>query len=528
MISEEREVAVVSAAEDERRRAEDGGGDPDRYSVDEALSWAGFGRYQYWVLGYAGLGYLVDAMEVMILSFIGPSVKSIWGLSDSEEGLITTVVFTGMLVGAYSWGLFSDHFGRRKAMASVATVTAISSIASAFSPTYTTLLMLRALVGSGLGGASVYFCWFLEFVPPQNRGAWMVIFSMFWTLGGILEAVLAWMIMPRLGWRWLLVVSSMPSIAAVAFYGLIVESPRYLCSKGRVKEAHIVLQSIAATNKTKLPTGMLGCHQKTTTAGVTDALLPDNLGVAAAVNRRGRFSSAFSILSPKLMGTTFLIWTLYFGNAFLYYGVILMTSQLSSGQTKCLSAPALNGDSNSNLYRDVLFTSLAEVPGLVLAAILVDKVGRKFSLVFMFALGFLFLLPLALRQAETLTTLSLSGARMCFIGTFTITSIYCPEVKKNARSLFVISRGYGFRSKKCLFLAQIYPTTVRITGAGVANSVGRIGGMICPIVVVQLVNGCEIMSAILLFEAVLVVSGLSVLLFPVETKGHGLADTLDS
>ncbi|VFR00219.1 unnamed protein product [Cuscuta campestris] len=307
--------------------------------------------------------------------------------------------------------------------------------------------------------------------------------------------------MPRLGWRWLLVVSSMPSIAAVAFFGLIVESPRYLCSKGRVKEAHIVLQSIAATNKTKLPTGVLGCHQKTTTAGVTDTLLPDNLGVAAAVNRRGRFSSAFAILSPKLMGTTFLIWTLYFGNAFLYYGVILMTSQLSSGQTKCLSTPALNGDSDNNLYRDVLFTSLAEVPGLVLAATLVDKVGRKFSLVFMFALGFLFLLPLALHQRETLTTLLLSGARMCFIGTFTITSIYCPE---------------------------IYPTTVRITGAGVANSVGRIGGMICPIVVVQLVNGCEIMSAILLFEVVLVVSGLSVLLFPVETKGHGLADTLDS
>lgn len=494
-------VVMVSAAEQEWRRAEDAGGEPDRYSVDEALSGAGFGRYQYWVLGYAGLGYLVDAMEVMILSFIGPSVKSIWGLSDSEEGLITTVVFTGMLVGAYSWGLFSDHYGRRKAMASVATVTAISSIASAFSPTYTTLLMLRALVGTGLGGASVYFCWFLEFVPPRNRGAWMVIFSTFWTLGGILEAVLAWMVMPRLGWRWLLVVSSMPSIAAVAFNWLTVESPRYLCSKGRVRDAHIVLQRIAATNKAKLPTGMLRCCQETTTtSGVTDALLPDN---RAAVNRRGRFSSAFAILSPKLMGTTFLIWTLYFGNAFLYYGVILMTSQLSAGVTKCLSttAPALNGDSSNNLYRDVLFTSLAEVPGLVLAAILVDKVGRKFSLVFMFALGFFFLLPLALHQEETLTTLLLSGARMCFIGTFTITSIYCPE---------------------------IYPTTVRITGAGVANSVGRIGGMICPIVVVQLVNGCEIMSAILLFEVVLVVSGLSVLLFPVETKGHGLADTLDS
>lgn len=70
----------------------------------------------------------------------------------------------------------------------------------------------------------------------------------------------------------------------------------------------------------------------------------------------------------------------------------------------------------------------AEVPGLILAAVLVDKIGRKFSMVFMYALGFLFLLPLVLQQDEALTTLLLSGARMCFLGTFTITVIYCPEV----------------------------------------------------------------------------------------------------
>nr|GLL47874.1 tRNA pseudouridine synthase B [Ipomoea trifida] len=83
------------------------------YSIDEALSAAEFGRFQYSVLAYAGLGYLMDAMEVMLLSFIGPSVKSLWGLSAAEEGLITTVVFAGMLIGAYSWGVFSDNFGRR-------------------------------------------------------------------------------------------------------------------------------------------------------------------------------------------------------------------------------------------------------------------------------------------------------------------------------------------------------------------------------------------------------------------------------
>lgn len=466
------------------------------YSIDEALSAAEFGRYQYWVLAYAGMGYLMDAMEVMLLSFIGPSVKSIWGLSAAEEGLITTVVFAGMLVGAYSWGLFSDNFGRRKAMLSISIVTTICGLLSASSPNYISLLVLRAMVGTGLGGGPVYLCWFLEFVPPKNRGLWLVIFSTFWTVGSILEAILAWVVMPVLGWRWLLVLSSLPSFAAVAFYCLTVESPRYLCTIGRIKDAHNILQRIAEVNQTKLPTGMLVCEQMTEVN--QEALLPKQNSTYARY--KAGFSSLFSIFSPNLIGTTFLIWVLYFGNAFLYYGVILMTSELSSDRTNC-SSTTLDSNDDSSLYRDVFFTSLAEVPGLILAAILVDRIGRKLSMVFMFVLGFIFLLPLVLHQDETLTTLLLSGARMCFLGTFTITVIYCPE---------------------------IYPTTVRTTGTGIANSIGRIAGMICPIVAVQLVSGCEITAAILLFEVIAVVSGLSVLIFSMETQGQDLPDTVAS
>lgn len=85
------------------------------YTVDEALSAVGFGKFQFLVLAYAGLGAVVDAMEVMILSFIGPSVKSVWGLSSAQESLITTVVFAGMLIGAYFWGIVADNCGRRLA-----------------------------------------------------------------------------------------------------------------------------------------------------------------------------------------------------------------------------------------------------------------------------------------------------------------------------------------------------------------------------------------------------------------------------
>ncbi|KZV16592.1 hypothetical protein F511_30886 [Dorcoceras hygrometricum] len=92
----------------------DGSGDGQVYTLDEALTKVGFGKFQALVLVYAGLGTMAEAMEVMILSFIGPAVRSEWGLSSGQESLITTVVFAGMLIGAYSWGLISDNCGRRQ------------------------------------------------------------------------------------------------------------------------------------------------------------------------------------------------------------------------------------------------------------------------------------------------------------------------------------------------------------------------------------------------------------------------------
>jgi hypothetical protein len=77
----------------------------------------------------------------------------------------------------------------------------------------------------------------------------------------------------------------------------------------------------------------------------------------------------------------------------------------------------------------------------------------------------------------------------------------------------------------CLFY-QIYPTSVRATGIGVASSVGRIGGILCPLVAVALVHGCHQTIALLLFELVIFLSGLAVCFFPFETTGCKLSDAV--
>lgn len=387
----------------------------------------------------------------------------------------------------------------RKGFLGAAILTGGAGLLSALSPNYISLVVLRFLVGIGLGCGHVFTSWFLEFVPTPKRGRWMIIFSSFWTVGTIFEAALAWIVMPRLGWRWLLVLSSLPSFVLLVFNGVIPESPRYLCMKSRTTEAYNILQKGALLNQQELPPGMLVSHS---TSELNEEFASSEDANLLSARRKtliseSKTSNVSVIFSPKLIRTTLLLWLLFFGNTFSYYGIILLTSELSGGKSDCSTTAHLKNTKDASLYLDVFVTSFAELPGLVLSAFIVDRVGRKFSMLVMFILGFILLLPLVTHQSEVLTTLLLFGARMFISATFIVACIYAPEV---------------------------YPTNVRSTGVGITTAIGRIGGMVCPLVAVGLAGGCNQMIAVVVFEIMIVLSGLSVVLFPFETQGKELAD----
>ncbi|XP_057998218.1 organic cation/carnitine transporter 7-like isoform X2 [Hevea brasiliensis] len=438
------------------------------YTLDEALAAVGFGKFQGLVLVYAGFGWFSEAIEIMILSFVGPAVKLKWALSSSEESLLSSVVFAGMLIGAYSWGLTSDNYGRRKALLSMTVITSGAGFLSAFSPNYISLLFLRCLVGFGLGGGHVFLSWFLEFIPTLHRGKWMVIISIFWTIGTIFEASLAWIVMPILNWRWLLALSAVPSFSLLLFYRLVPESPRYLCLKGRTVHAHQILEKMALVNQKDLPPGMLISYEI----------------IEVDEEYPSEYTSFLSVAREKIS----------------IFRSVLLTSEIRTVQDKCSSTALLTENLQADsLYTDVLITSFAELPGILLSVVIVDRFGRKPAMTIMFILAWVFLLPLVSSQSAILTTGLLFGARMFSMGTFTVACIYAPE---------------------------LYPTSVRSTGAGVASAIGRIGGMVCPLVAVALTSSCHLKEAIILFEVVIAVTVTCILLFPFETSGRELGDSI--
>uniref|UniRef100_A0ACD5T9S9 Uncharacterized protein n=1 Tax=Avena sativa TaxID=4498 RepID=A0ACD5T9S9_AVESA len=477
----------------------------ETYTTDKALTTMGFGKFQALVLAYAGVGWVAESMELMLLSFVGPLVRGEWEISAQDESLLSSVVFCGMLIGSCSWGLVSDKYGRRTALLFSTLFTTGMGFISAFSPNYLCLMALRFLVGVGVGGGHVFASWFLEFVPAQNRGTWMVIFSFFWTLGTVLEASLAWVVISALSWRWLLALTALPIFLLLPFFGITPESPRYLCAQNRMSDATLVLGRISMTNQAALPPGILIYNRErevdhSALACEIDHLVPvrekDCTDDIAKSSKSGSVSALRSLLSRNLRRTTFLLWFVFFANSFAYYGLVLLTSQLSDANRSCVSGMRyVRTEQDASLYMDTFVTSLAEIPGLIVSAVLVERFGQKATMWCLLLTCCGFLGPLVLHQSELWTTGLLFGARACAMGSSIVLCLYAPEV---------------------------YPTSVRSTGVGLATAVGKIGGIVCPLVAVGMLRSCHQMEAIVVFGVVLCLAAIACMLFPVETKGRDM------
>jgi MFS family permease len=209
----------------------------------------GFGRFQWFMLVFAGFSWMCDALEVMLLSFLGPAVECEWNLGPAQIGALTSVVFAGMCIGGPLWGCISDGFGRKTAFAMSVSCTTLFGFLSAAAHSYEALLVLRFFVGLGIPGACVSVsragcggshggergvvlaatvavpCWrwslpsvksavptqihpvtqpqfgmMMEFSPAKSRGFFMILIEAFWTFGTILQAGLAYGLLNTHGW----------------------------------------------------------------------------------------------------------------------------------------------------------------------------------------------------------------------------------------------------------------------------------------------------------------------------------------
>lgn len=115
---------------------------------EHAIELTGYGRFHYILLAICGLVSTSEEMDVISMSFILPSAECDLDLNTQTKGWLNSIIFIGMMVGAYAWGSVADSLGRKKVLIVISIMNAICIVASSFSQSYEVFMVFRFLNGA--------------------------------------------------------------------------------------------------------------------------------------------------------------------------------------------------------------------------------------------------------------------------------------------------------------------------------------------------------------------------------------------
>ncbi|ROR65048.1 MFS transporter [Agrococcus jenensis] len=435
----------------------------------ERLDRLPFTRKHGRLLGTAGIGWALDAMDVGLVSFVIAALVQQWGLSTTETSWIASIGFVGMAIGATVGGLLADRIGRRSVFALTLIVYGLATGASALVGSLAALLALRFVVGLGLGAElPVASTLISEFAPKRIRGRVVVWLEAFWAVGWIAAAVIGTFVVGASddGWRWGLAIGMAPAIFSIVVRWGMPESVRYLEAKGRLPEAERTVRSFEEA------------------AGVPAAASAGaGAGVAAADATRTAAPRA-SIWSRELRGRTIALWVVWFCINFSYYGAFIWIPSLLVAQ----------GFSLVRSFEFTLIITIAQLPGYAVSAFLIEKWGRRPTLT-------VFLVGSALAAAwyGTASTEAMIIAAGCTLSFFNLGAW---------GALYAIG-------------PELYPTDVRGTGTGAAAGFGRIASILAPLAVPLLLGAGGTIALFGVFAAAFAVAAIAAWTLP-ERRGRPL------
>uniref|UniRef100_A0A672P424 SV2 related protein n=1 Tax=Sinocyclocheilus grahami TaxID=75366 RepID=A0A672P424_SINGR len=394
----------------------------DTFMVEDAVEAIGFGTFQWKLSILTGLSWMADAMEMMILSILAPQLHCEWALPSWEVALLTSVLV-----------------GSRNGLKMSVLWTLFYSLLSAFAPIYGWILFLRALVGFGIGGAPQSVTLYAEFLPMRSRATCILL------------------------------------IEIILFILLILILKNVIFHFNNISQYYCIYSlSLSYTYFVILSLFFLG-----------------TIIIFCVQEDRGKIQDLFS---PHFRWTTVLLWFIWFSNAFSYYGVVLLTTELFQEGGACGRAKGSKREPscsleckylNSDDYKDLLWTTLSEFPGLLVTLWAIDRLGRRITMALCFFVFSLCIVPLYGCVGRTSLTVFIFIARAFIAGGFQAAYVYTPEV---------------------------YPTATRALGLGTSSGMARVGALITPFVAQVIIGRC-------------LLAAIASCALPIETTGRGLQES---
>jgi len=381
--------------------------------VEEVLRRRGLTRFHRKAVLVTGTAWTFVAMEILLVGFLAPVFAGLWHLNGVMLGLVNSAALAGSLVGSLVLGRTSDRIGRRTIFQFSILWYAVFTACTALSWGPWSVMTFRFLAGLGLGGMLVVDPSLLtEYLPPQWRGRLLVMLDLFWPLGLLLATGLSYVFLVQVGgawsWRWLFLAASFPAFLAFVARLSLPESPFYLARKGRAEDAADVLEEITG----------------------------ERVGAEAVAPPEESRSSVKELLAPGLRRTSAVMIAVWIALNISYYGLFLWLPFVLQEQKSF----------QIDVYLLLALSAVSQFPGYGAAIWLVERIGRKPTLVTFLLLGGVSAYAFAVADSATVYVVALF-----FVGFFNL----------------------GAWGAVYPYTAELFPTRIRSTAFGMVEGVGK-------------------------------------------------------
>lgn len=397
-------------------------------ALSAAVDGLALNRRHWLVFGVCAAGFFFDSVDLQLLTLVAPVLMRAWSLDAGQVGILSSAAMVGMLCGACVFGAVSDRVGRRPAFQLTVALFAVGSALSAMAQSLPQLVVLRCVVGLGVGGlVPVDTALMAEFVPARSRGRMIALWALAFPVGGLVSTWLVSVLLPLVGWRWVLALGVLPGLLVLMLRRLIPETPGFLLSQGRFGEAERSARWIARGQPLVAPAASPSTTPRT---------------------RRGR---ARDLFSPAYRRGTVVAWLLWFCWSFAYFGITLWLPTLL----------VMEGVPLRTALRYGIGFQLAAIAGRTVMLLFADRLGH--------------------RRLIVITGVASAGLMVAFGTSHTMLGLVC------AGYLLSFFQDGGFSGIAPL-TPSLYPTALRATGIGWANAAGRVASMLAPLLVGALVT----------------------------------------
>ncbi len=399
-------------------------------SVADHLDEARLGRVHRRSAWAAGLGIFLDGYDISIIAIALILLKPQWHLGALQTGLLGGAALAGAFLGSLFGGSLADRFGRKAIYLMDMATFLVAALASGFAWDIASLVMLRFVLGLGVGADyPLSATYLIEFLPRARRGRITVWVFALWMGGAAVSSAVGLALLPlgEHAWRIMLASGAIPALGILWLRKNLPESPRWYLRRGRIREAVEVLAQLVPS---------LGDAERR------------DLIAAEQQHRQAPLATWIELFSPAYIRRTLFItlpWFLFdiMGYSFGIYAPLLL---LGLG---------LHGNVQSVIGNTLL--DVVAIVGTALLAVSIERVGRLRAQVSGFVgsvIGLLLVWVFALHGPPPLAVL--------VIGLL----------------LWQVAISYGPANTCWIFPAELYPTELRASAHGLATAVSRVGALV--------------------------------------------------